>query len=75
MAGRRTPQQQVQDALRDAVERTVHAGQQTAGKVRQQLEASRPATHEELAALRKELRALAKRLDKLETRPSKKKAK
>ena len=75
MAGRRTPPQQVQDALRDAVERTVHAGQQTADRVRQQIEASRPATQDDLKAVRKELRAFAKRLDRLEDRVAKKKTK
>jgi polyhydroxyalkanoate synthesis regulator phasin len=75
MAERRSPQQQVQDALREAVERTVQAGHQTAGRVRHQIEASRPATHEELDELKSDIRALAKRLDKLEQRVAKKKSK
>lgn len=53
----------------------MHAGQQTAGLVRHQLEASRPASHEELESLRKEVRALSSRLDKLEQRGAKKKSK
>jgi hypothetical protein len=80
MAKRRTPQ----DALRDAVERTMQAGQQTreraqdavddlgkaAGKVRDQLEGSRPATADDVKELRKELRAIGRRLDKIEERLS-----
>jgi chromosome segregation ATPase len=78
MAQRRTPQ----DALRDAVERTMQAGQQTrekaqdavdemgkaAGKVREQLEGSRPATADDLKELRRELRAIGRRLEKIEER-------
>jgi polyhydroxyalkanoate synthesis regulator phasin len=88
MASRKTPQEQVQATLRDAVERTVAAGQQTrsraqeavddlgraAGRFRQQLEGRTPATHDDLAAIRAELRRLAKRIEKLEKKaPAKKK--
>lgn len=80
MATRKTPQEQVQATLRDAVERTVSAGHQTrsraqdaadelgkaAGRFRQQLEGRSPATHDDLDAIRSELRALSKRIDKLE---------
>jgi polyhydroxyalkanoate synthesis regulator phasin len=65
----------MQDALREAVERTMQAGQHTADRFRQQIEASRPTTHDDLNALRKEVRALAKRLDKLEGKTAKKKSK
>lgn len=82
MASRKTPQEQVQATLREAVERTVSAGQQTrsraqeavddlgraAGRFRQQLEGRAPATQEDLAAIRSELRALARRIDKLESK-------
>ena len=89
MASRKTPQEQVQATLRDAVERTVSAGQQSrsraqaaadelgkaAGRFRQQIEGRAPATHDDLAAIRSELRSLAKRIDKLEKKkaPAKKK--
>ena len=87
MATRKTPQEQVQATLREAVERTVSAGQQTrsraqdavddlgkaAGRFRQQLEGRTPATHDDLAAIRTELRNLAKRIDKLEKKASPKK--
>lgn len=88
MASRKTPQEQVQATLRDAVERTVSVGQQTrsraqdavddlgkaAGRFRQQIEGRAPATHDDLAAIRAELRALARRIDKLEKKaPAKKK--
>jgi polyhydroxyalkanoate synthesis regulator phasin len=88
MASRKTPQEQVQATLRDAVERTVSVGQQTrsraaeavddlgkaAGRFRQQIEGRAPATQEELSAIRSELRALARRIDKLEKKaPAKKK--
>jgi phage shock protein A len=80
MATRKTPQEQVQATLRDAVERTVSVGNQTrsraqdavddigkaAGKFRQQLEGRTPATHDDLADIHAELRNLAKRIDKLE---------
>jgi hypothetical protein len=78
MAKRRTPQ----DALREAVERTMQAGQQTreraqdavddlgkaAGRMRDQLEGSRPATADDLKEVRAELRAIGRRLDKIEKR-------
>jgi polyhydroxyalkanoate synthesis regulator phasin len=89
MATRKTPQEQVQATLRDAVERTVSAGQQTrsraqeavddlgraAGRVRAQIEGRSPATHDDLTAIRDELRALARRIDKLEKKAAKKKPK
>jgi hypothetical protein len=89
MASRKTPQEQVQATLRDAVERTVQAGQQTrsraqeavddlgraAGRFRQQLEGRSPATHDDLKEIRSELRALARRIDKLEKKAPKKKSK
>ena len=89
MATRKTPQEQVQATLRDAVERTVSVGQQTrsraqdavddlgraAGRVRQQIEGRAPATHDDLLAIRAELRALAKRIDKLEKKQAPKKKK
>jgi polyhydroxyalkanoate synthesis regulator phasin len=89
MATRKTPQEQVQATLRDAVERTVSAGQQTrsraqeavddlgraAGRVRAQIEGRSPATHDDLKAIRDELRALARRIDKLEKKAAKKKPK
>jgi hypothetical protein len=80
MATRKTPQEQVQATLRDAVERTVSIGEQTrsraqdavddlgkaAGRFRQQLEGRSPATHDDLDDIRAELRSLAKRIEKLE---------
>lgn len=89
MASRKTPQEQVQATLRDAVERTVSVGQQTrsraqdavddigkaAGRFRQQLEGRAPATQDDLAAIRDELRRLAKRIDKLEKKQAPKKTK
>jgi len=80
MASRKTPQEQVQSTLRDAVDRTVSVGQQTrtraqdavddlgkaAGRFRQQIENRSPATHDDLVAIRAELRDLQKRIDKLE---------
>jgi polyhydroxyalkanoate synthesis regulator phasin len=89
MPTRKTPQEQVQATLRDAVERTVSAGQQTrsraqeavddlgraAGRVRAQIEGRSPATHDDLTAIRDELRALARRIDKLEKKAAKKKPK
>jgi HAMP domain-containing protein len=80
MASKKTPQEQVQATLRDAVERTVSVGQQSraraqeavddlgkaAGRFRQQIEGRSPATHDELGAIRAELRRLAKRVEKLE---------
>jgi hypothetical protein len=87
MAARKTPQEQVQATLRDAVERTVSVGNQTraqdavddlgkaAGRFRQQLEGRTPATHDDLDAIRAELRALAKRIDKLEKKQAPKKKK
>ena len=89
MASRKTPQEQVQATLRDAVERTVSVGNQTrsraqeavddigkaAGRFRQQLEGRAPATHDDLAAIRTELRNLAKRIDKLEKKQAPKKKK
>jgi polyhydroxyalkanoate synthesis regulator phasin len=89
MATRKTPQEQVQATLRDAVERTVAVGQQTrsraheavddlgrvAGRFRQQLEGRAPATHDDLAVIRAELRELEKRIDKLEKKATPKKKK
>jgi polyhydroxyalkanoate synthesis regulator phasin len=89
MANRKTTQEQVQATLREAVDRTVHAGQQTrtraqeavddlgraAGRVRAQIEGRSPATHDDLKAIRDELRNLAKRIDKLEKKAAKKKTK
>jgi hypothetical protein len=89
MASRKTPQEQVQATLREAVERTVSAGQQTrsraqgavddvgkaAGRFRQQIEGRAPATHDDLVAIREELRDLARRIDKLEKKATAKKKK
>ena len=89
MPTRKTPQEQVQATLRDAVERTVSAGQQTrtraqdavddigkaAGRFRQQLEGRAPATQEDLLTIRAELRDLAERIDKLEKKVAPKKKK
>ena len=76
MATRRTPQ----DTLKEAVERTVQAGQVTrgsvdemVGRVRGALEAGRPATREDVDDVRKELRAIVRRLDKIEKQLGKKK--
>ena len=80
MANRKTTQEQVQARLRDAVERTVSASQQTrsraqdavddlgraAGRFRAQIEGRSPATNDDLNEIRAELRNLAKRIDKLE---------
>ena len=80
MASRKTTQEQVQAAMRDAVDRTVAVGQQTrsraqeavddlgkaAGRVRQQLGGRSPATQDDLTAIRAELRDLQRRIDKLE---------
>jgi polyhydroxyalkanoate synthesis regulator phasin len=82
MASRKTPQEQVQQTLRDAVNRTMTVGEQTrsraqeavddlgkaAGRFRQQLEGRAPATHDDLAEIRTELRRLAKRVEKLEAK-------
>ena len=82
MASRKTPQEQVQATLRDAVTRTVAVGEQSrsraqaavdevgkaAGRFRQQLEGRTPATHDDLADIRAELRRLAKRVEKLEAK-------
>jgi len=87
MASRKTPQEQVQATLRDAVDRTMAVGEQTrsraqeavddigkaAGRFRQQIEGRAPATHDDLEAIRAELRNLAKRIDKLEKKSSTKK--
>ena len=87
MASRKTPQEQVQQTLREAVDRTIAVGAQTrsraqeavddlgkaAGRFRQQLEGRTPATHDDLAAIRAELRGLAKRIHKLEKKASSKK--
>jgi polyhydroxyalkanoate synthesis regulator phasin len=89
MPNRKTPQEQVQATLREAVERTVTVGQQTrsraqdtvddlgkaAGRFRQQLEGRAPATHDDLVAIRAELRDLAERIDKLEKKAAPKKKK
>jgi polyhydroxyalkanoate synthesis regulator phasin len=89
MATRKTPQEQVQATLREAVDRTVSVGQQTrsraqdavddlgkaAGRVRQQIEGRTPATHDDLGAIRAELRDLAARIDKLEKKAAPKKKK
>ena len=89
MAARKSTQEQVQASLREAVERTVTASQQTrtraqaavddlgkaAGRVRAQIEGRSPATHDDLKAIRDELRNLAKRIDKLEKKATKKKSK
>jgi polyhydroxyalkanoate synthesis regulator phasin len=82
MPSRKTPQEQVQATLRDAVDRTVSVGGQTrsraqeavdefgkaAGRLRQQIEGRAPATHDELESIRAELRRLAKRVEKLEAK-------
>src|SRR3954471_4776425 len=89
MATRKTPQEQVQQTLREAVDRTMSVGQQTrsraqdavddlgkaAGRFRQQLEGRAPATNDDLAAIRAELRDLAERIDKLEKKAAPKKKK
>jgi polyhydroxyalkanoate synthesis regulator phasin len=89
MPNRKTPQEQVQATLREAVERTVTVGQQTrsraqdtvddlgkaAGRFRQQLEGRAPATHDDVVAIRAELRDLAERIDKLEKKAAPKKKK
>jgi ABC-type transporter Mla subunit MlaD len=81
MAKRKTPQV----ALRDAVERTMQASQQTreraqdavddlgkaAGSLRQQIGANRPATADDLKELRSELRAIGRRLQKIEEKLAK----
>jgi polyhydroxyalkanoate synthesis regulator phasin len=92
MAKRRTTPQQLPDAVRDAVERTLQAtlggAQQTRGRaqealddvvsnaeagaknvrarVREAVDRTRPATSDDIKALRKEINALSRRLDKLE---------
>ena len=87
MASRKTPQEQVQATLREAVDRTMSVGQQTrsraqeavddigkaAGRFRQRIEGRAPATHDDLEAIRAELRNLAERIDKLEKKSSTKK--
>jgi polyhydroxyalkanoate synthesis regulator phasin len=87
MASRKTPQEQVQATLRDAVDRTMSVGQQTrsraqdavddigkaAERIRQQLGGHTPATHDDLTSIREELRSLAKRIEKLEKKGSAKK--
>ena len=89
MASRKTPQEQVQATLREAVDRTVSVGQQTrsraqeavddigkaAGRFRQQLEGRTPATQDDLTSIRAELRNLQKRIDKLEKKQAPKKKK
>ena len=80
MPSRKTPHEQVQTRLREAVDRTVHASQSTrsraqdavdditraAGRVRAEIEGRSPATQDDVKALRGELRALARRIEKLE---------
>jgi HAMP domain-containing protein len=87
MPTRKTPQEQIEQTLREAVDRTMSVGQQTrsraqdavddlgkaAGRFRQQIEGRAPATHDDLAAIRTELRDLAKRIEKLEKKASTKK--
>jgi polyhydroxyalkanoate synthesis regulator phasin len=87
MPSRKTPQEQVQQTLREAVDRTISVGSQTrnraqdavddigkaAGRFRQQIEGRAPATHDDLDAIRAELRKLAKRIEKLEKKASSKK--
>ena len=87
MASRKTPQEQVQATLRDAVDRTMSVGQQTrsraqdavddigkaADRFRRELGGRTPATHDDLASIRDELRKLAKRIEKLEKKSSAKK--
>lgn len=87
MASRKTPQEQVQQTLREAVDRTMEIGSQTrsraqdavddlgkaAERFRQQLGGRTPATHDDLAQIRSELRNLAKRIEKLEKKASPKK--
>jgi polyhydroxyalkanoate synthesis regulator phasin len=89
MPSRKTPQEQVQATLRDAVDKTMAVGQQTrsraqeavddlgkaAGRFRQQLEGRAPATHDDIVAIRGELEELAKRVDKLEKKATPKKKK
>jgi polyhydroxyalkanoate synthesis regulator phasin len=89
MATRKTPQEQVQATLREAVDRTVSVGNQTrsraqdavddlgkaAGRFRQQLEGRSPATNDDLDSIRAELRRLQKRIDKLEKKATPKKKK
>jgi polyhydroxyalkanoate synthesis regulator phasin len=87
MANRKTPQEQVQSALREAVDRTVAVGQETrtraqdavddinkaAQSFRQRVEGRAPATHDDLVSIRAELRSLAKRIEKLEKKAAPKK--
>ena len=75
-----------QDALREAVERTVQASEMTrtraqgavdelgraTAKLRRQFEGSRPVTQDDLKGVQKELRSIARRLDRIEDRLSKK---
>jgi polyhydroxyalkanoate synthesis regulator phasin len=87
MATRKTPQEQVQQTLREAVDRTMSVGQQTRSRAqdavddlnraaqsfRQRVEGRTPATHDDLASIRAELKSLAKRIEKLEKKASPKK--
>jgi polyhydroxyalkanoate synthesis regulator phasin len=89
MASRKSTQEQVQASLREAVDRAVHAGEQTrtraqtavddlgraAGRFRAQIEGRSPATQDDLNAIRGELRDLQRRIDKLEKKAAKKKSK
>ena len=82
MANRRTTPKELPDAVRETLDELVKtAGTQTEAvreRVRGALEdlgERRPATHEDLSALRKELNAIKRRLDAIEERlPSKKSA-
>jgi polyhydroxyalkanoate synthesis regulator phasin len=79
----RRPRQQVPDAVRDAVERTIQATVGSAQSTRDRaqdavdeivrgvgraIDDRRPVTQEDVKALRKDLREIARRLDAIEQR-------
>jgi phage shock protein A len=64
-----------QEALDDVVSGAEQSAKTVRARVRKTVEATRPATGEDIRALRREIRALAKRVDELEGKSSTAKAK
>lgn len=75
MANRRTNPKELPDAVRETLDELVKSAEAGTAAVRERvrgaiedLEERRPATQEDITALRKELRAVKKRLDAIEER-------
>jgi len=75
MANRRTNPKELPEAVRETLDELVKSAGAGAGVVRERvrgaledLEERRPATQDDISALRKELRALGRRLDAIEER-------